>query len=96
MILGGASYSRFLRWKQGAQPLPLLVTEVSSAHTEQYARVCEHTLVSLFLLCHANHESGSPGWLPVTGLLVASGGRLISRPLQVGDPRAYMLKDDRR
>jgi hypothetical protein len=45
MILGGASCSWFLWWKQGAQPLPLLVTEVSSAHAKQYDRVCKHALV---------------------------------------------------
>ena len=47
MILCWAPDVRFLRWKQGAQLLPLLICQVSSSHTSDYrqkVRLCRHAL----------------------------------------------------
>ena len=47
MILCWAPDFRFLRWKQGAQLLPLLICQVSSSHTSDYrqkVRLCRHAL----------------------------------------------------
>jgi hypothetical protein len=53
MVFGWAPNFRFLRGKQGAQLLPLLICQFSSSHTSDYRqtlRFCRHALFLLLAL----------------------------------------------
>ena len=48
LVMGGSPSRWFLGWEQGFEPLPLLIRQVSSVHTQEYTaqnRVCQHALV---------------------------------------------------
>jgi hypothetical protein len=48
--MGGSPSRWFLGWEQGFEPLPLLIRQVSSVHTQEYTaqnRVCKHALVTV-------------------------------------------------